>query len=382
MKTLDLIFCLKPFSISTVCLLALLVFLISAPDSSSQEQPATETSPPEMVLITGGDFYMGNDSNSDSSPRHLVTLSPFYISKYEITNRQYQAFCDATGRKYPEYWGNDTYHCGADYPDFPILGVTWADALDYALWQGGRLPSEAEWEYAARGGLVDQNYPSGAEHDSTLYTKHIKAPIPVGSFPPNGFGIHDMCGNVSEWVADIYGFDYYQHSPQQNPQGPQYGKFRCFRGGGWHTGPFCSRVYYRGGLKSNWVDFNVGFRIVKWKGDSASDTLEKIIEAEGIDAALKAFEDLKQQPPGTYYISNSELNDLGYKLTEADQIEEAIKIFKITTEEFFYSANAFDSLAEAYLTKGDRGQAKKYYKKALELNPYNKGSQEKLRELE
>jgi formylglycine-generating enzyme len=378
MKALDWFLFQKPFSISSICLVVMLTFFMSA--SASQSQPTA--APPEMVLLSGGDFHMGNDANSDSSPRHLVTLSPFYLSKCEITNSQYQAFCDETGHKYPEYWGNETYHCGSDYPNHPVIGVTWADASGYAKWQGGRLPSEAEWEYAARGGLVDQNYPNGADHDSTLYTKGIKAPVPVGTFPPNGFGLHDMCGNICEWVSDIYSYDYYYHSPRHNPQGPQYGKFRGIRGGGWHTGPFCSRVAYRGGLKSNWVDFNVGFRIAKWKGESASETIEKQIEAEGVDAAINAFEEMKQQPQGTCYVSRDELNDLGYKLIEADQIEAAIKVFKLTTEEFSYSANAFDSLAEAYLTKGDHGKAKKYYKKAVELNPHNKASQKKLKELE
>ena len=180
-------------------------------------------------------------------------------------NVQYQRFCEETGHRLPEFWGMAGFRCGPDFPNHPVVGVSWSDAVAYAAWRDQRLPTEAEWEYAARGGLVGKNYPNG----DTLHPSdgnHNKSgqggPVAVGSYPPNGYGLHDMQGNVVEWVADFYAADYYASSPAANPQGPESGRFLVIRGGGWHSGPYCNRVYYRNALPPNWVDFNVGFRCV------------------------------------------------------------------------------------------------------------------------
>ncbi len=116
-------------------------------------------------------------------------------------------------------------------------------------------------------------YPFGDELDpstanySPLEEEHIRlspgGTMPVGQFPPNGFDLPDMSGNVVEWVADLYDPDYYSRSPKENPQGPDIGKHRVIRGGGWHSGPYCNRVYFRNALPANWVDFAVGFRVAK-----------------------------------------------------------------------------------------------------------------------
>jgi hypothetical protein len=110
------------------------------------------------------------------------------------------------------------------------------------------------------------SYPNGKTlHPSDgNYTKSGKGcPVAVGSYPPNGFGLYDMQGNVVEWILDFYHPNYYSSSPSANPQGPSSGKFRVIRGGGWHSGPYCNGVYYRNALPPNWVDFNVGFRCAK-----------------------------------------------------------------------------------------------------------------------
>ena len=110
------------------------------------------------------------------------------------------------------------------------------------------------------------NYPNGEMlHPSDgNYTKSDKGgPVPVGSYPLNGFGLYDMQGNIVEWILDFYDRNYYSSNPSVNPQGPSSGKFRVIRGGGWHSGPYCNRVYYRNALPPNWVDFNVGFRCTK-----------------------------------------------------------------------------------------------------------------------
>ena len=231
-----------------------------------EREVAEEETPADIVLIPGGAFLMGADSEGDHSPVHAVRLDPFYMDRYEVTNAQYLRFCQATGHRLPEFWGRSGFRCGPDYPNHPVVGVSWWDALDYAAWCGKRLPTEAEWECAARGGLAGKDFPNGnsLQPSEGNYNKSGKAgPIAVGSYRPNGFGLHDMQGNVVEWVADFYEAAYYASSPGANPQGPERGRFRVIRGGGWHSGASCNKVYYRNALPPNWVDFNVGFRCVK-----------------------------------------------------------------------------------------------------------------------
>jgi len=223
----------------------------------------------ELVLIPDGEFLMGSDSEGDHSPVHKVQIDSFYMDKYEVTNAQYLSFCEETGHRLPEFWGMDDFRCGSHYPDHPVVGVSWSDAVEYAAWCGKRLPTEAEWECAARGGLVGMDYPNGdtLHPPDGNYTKAGKrGPVAVGSYPANGYGLHDMQGNVVEWVRDYYAADYYSSSPSENPRGPESGRFRVIRGGGWHSGAYCNRVYYRNALPPNWVDFAVGFRCVKDAG--------------------------------------------------------------------------------------------------------------------
>jgi iron(II)-dependent oxidoreductase len=228
--------------------------------------PPADVPTTEMVRIPPGEFIMGDDSEGDHHPPHRVWVRSFYLDVYEVTNAQYFAFCRATDRKLPEFWGSQRYRCGPDWPDHPVVGISSRDAEAYAEWVGKRLPTEAEWEYAARGGLAGNHYAHGDEIDSTTanYSRAgTGGTMPVGSYPPNGFGLYDMSGNVVEWVADRYAADYYANSPAENPTGPETGKFRVIRGGGWHSGPYCSRVYFRNGLPANWLDFNVGFRCAR-----------------------------------------------------------------------------------------------------------------------
>ncbi|KPJ60970.1 MAG: hypothetical protein AMJ46_04125 [Latescibacteria bacterium DG_63] len=217
-------------------------------------------------MIPGGEFVMGSGTEGDHSPAHKVHIDSFYMDKYEVTNAQYLLFCKETGRKMPEFWGIDKFRCGPDFPDHPVIGVSSYDAEAYAEWCGKRLPTEAEWEYAARGGLEGKDFPSGDTIDSTLANcsrSGTGGTVPVGSYPANGFGLHDMAGNVCEWVSDYYDGEYYSRSPTDNPKGPETEKFRVIRGGGWHSGPHCSRVYFRNALRGSWIDFNVGFRCAK-----------------------------------------------------------------------------------------------------------------------
>ncbi len=245
------------------------IILICCVFSSTRAQSPLESTPPGMVLVPGGTFLMGSNANEHSSsfPAHMVSLSPFYMDEREVSNGEYYKFCMEKGHKFPEFWGMDIYKSGPDFPDHPVIGVSHFDATLYASWAGKRLPTEAEWEYAARGGLEFIAYPYGekADHNEARFNdpEAPKGPVKTGSYAVNGFGLFDMSGNVWEWVSDWFDVKYYSESPEKNPGGPPGGTFRVIRGGGWHSGGGCVSVSYRNGLPQNWVDFAGGFRCVK-----------------------------------------------------------------------------------------------------------------------
>ena len=222
-----------------------------------------------FVEIPSGAFAMGGDTEPDHRPIHHVEISSFRLTKFHVTNAQYAAFCGVAEHHFPEFWGQDRYHCGPAFPNHPVVGVSWLDASAFAEWAGGRLVTEAEWEYAARGGFEGEAYPFGDEIDPTKANYARTGPTgtaPVGSYAPNGYGLHDMCGNVVEWVTDRYDPTYYTRSPKADPPGPETGKHRVIRGGGWHSGVSCNQVFWRHALPLSWVDFNVGFRCAKDTG--------------------------------------------------------------------------------------------------------------------
>ena len=221
-----------------------------------------------MVLIPGGEFIMGKDSDkgNDFSPSHKVKLNPFYIDKHEVTNREYLRFCIETKHRLPEFWNTEIFRSGESFLDYPVIGISWYDALEFAKWAGKRLPTEAEWEFAARGSLKDKEFPNGNKwtkenpvQDKNGWKNFIE---PVCSEEPNGYDLYDMASNVWEWTADGYTEDYYSISPYENPKGPQKKTNKVIRGGSWHSGTMCKKVYYRKGLTANWCDFAVGFRCV------------------------------------------------------------------------------------------------------------------------
>lgn len=258
-------------------LIFLFLFLPLMTDCRQKRTQAKEEFPEasiqqEMVLIPGGTFTMGKVPGPDATfiddAAHQVRIDTFYLDKYEVTNARYYEFCQETGHSLPEFWGMDAFYSGMKFPDHPVVGVCWSDARKYADWAGKRLPTEAEWEYAARGGLSQKNFPSGNQLDSTLanYYGTYGHPLTVGSFPANGYGLHDMAGNVVEWVSDFYAKDYYLVSPIGNPPGPMIGKRRVIRGGGWRSGKGCNSCWFRQSLRPYWVDMNVGFRCARDKG--------------------------------------------------------------------------------------------------------------------
>jgi len=219
-----------------------------------------------MVLIPAGEFEMGsNAGRNDEKPVHTVYLDAFYMDKYEVTNAQYKKFMDATGYKAPALWDDPRFND----PQHPIVGVDWNDANEYCKWAGKRLPAEAEWEKAARSGLVRKEYPWGdtlshedANYEGTGGKDKWEYTSPVGSFAPNGYGLYDMVGNVYEWCADWYDENYYASSPKLNPMGPGSGKERVFRGGSWYLS-FRLRVADRDRSDPTYYFSFVGFRCVQ-----------------------------------------------------------------------------------------------------------------------
>ena len=203
-----------------------------------------------MVTIPAAEFWMGRsqfqwlfDRNTeierdrlDDTPAHKVYLDSFSIDKYEVTNEEYARFSEATGAKPPWYWPKAKFPEGQER--FPVYNVSWAEAGAYCRWAGMRLPTEAEWERAARGDLDRKKYPWGDEDDlrNKGHLNYPSGPVAVGSFPPNGLGLYDITGNVWEWTNDWYSRDYYAISPDRNPKGPETGMYKIIRGGGWTDG--------------------------------------------------------------------------------------------------------------------------------------------------
>ncbi len=219
----------------------------------------------DMVYIPAGSFTMGSDlpdAPFDTKPEHTVDLDAYWIDRHEVTNQAYKVFLDATGHPWPRSW-DDKYPTGRD--DLPIAGVSWADAVAYCDSITKRLPTEAEWEKAARG-TDKRMWPWGNEWDvakanaGAINNAVLK---PVGSYPAGAspFGLYDMAGNVWEWVQDWYAAEYYTLQKWHNPAGPALGEFKVARGGAWTDAPLQTRTFVRLGIYPPDFPGNaVGFR--------------------------------------------------------------------------------------------------------------------------
>lgn len=224
------------------------------------------------VWIPAGPFLMGSEdemARPSEKPAHQVTVSGFYLDLHPVTNAQYARFVAETGHHPPKggspwtKWRKNDPPEG--YEDHPVVLVSWLDAVVYCEWSGKRLPTEAEWEKAARGGLSHQRYPWGQELaiEAANYEDAVGKTTAVGIYPANGYGLVDMAGNVWEWCADWYEDGYYAKSPDTDPQGPQKGSERVLRGGCWHREAAslrCSNHYHN--APKNVVN-SVGFRCAR-----------------------------------------------------------------------------------------------------------------------
>ncbi len=274
-------------------------------------------SQPKMILVEGGSFSMGNSytdkermGGDDEKPVHKVTLSSFYIGVHEVTVKEYKEFCNAASHKMPpapnKKWMESHIATKKHYPspakkwwgwnpNFPMHKVAWEDAIEYCNWLSGkaglekcytknedfgwdlnlskkgyRLPTEAEWEFAARGGNKTKGYRySGSNNVKEVawvdVTTELVGPKKVKTKKPNELGIYDMCGNVWEWCSDYYHSGYYKFSPGKNPFYSVSQPYRVLRGGSWHYRAEYATVTSRDGPKPGFSNYNYGFRLVRTK---------------------------------------------------------------------------------------------------------------------
>jgi formylglycine-generating enzyme required for sulfatase activity len=227
-----------------------------------------------MIMIPAGPFIRGSTKESgrlDEIPQMEIYLDGFLIDKYEVTNHQYIEFLLATRHKEPfNVYSEGPLSAELGIDHLPVVQVTWNDAEDYCLWIGKRLPTEAEWEKAARGN-DGRIYPWGNSlptEDHANYDREWDDGLAlrlIGSFPSgeSPYGVRDMSGNVREWVQDWYSEDYYKESPNRNPMGPGSGLLKVIRGGSWHSLESDIRVTARGKGGFALKTHGVGFRCAR-----------------------------------------------------------------------------------------------------------------------
>ncbi len=277
-------------SSKTILLLLLLSFLVSCNYHSllpkiipQAEKPVPKKhiaipEEPGMKFIPGGTFNMGSAAKKTEGPVHRVRVDSFYLDENEVTVYEYLRFCKATRRHMPKQpvWSDDEH---------PVVNITWKDARDFAAWSGKRLPTEAEWEYAARSTKPGTRYASDPKNsyfgsfgniaDESLLRIKVRFPVktryddgfvhsaPVGSFPANIFGVFDLEGNVLEWCSDWYGPDYYKNSAKNNPQGAAKGNYKIIRGASWNRSGDYLRSTYRSWYPPACAFDFLGFRCAK-----------------------------------------------------------------------------------------------------------------------
>ena len=256
------------------------------------ELPPEPMIPDGMVLIPEGEFQMGSndgDADNDEQPVHTVHLDAFYIDANEVTNGEFKDFVLANPAwqkdfidakfhdgNYLHDWNGNTYPLGQR--DHPVRYVSWYAVVAYAVWVDKRLPTEAEWEKAARGGLKRKQYPwgNGINFNRANYGKNIGETTPVGEYPSNDYGVYDIAGNVWEWCLDGYEVDFYANSSRRNPTAGANNvedivndfeniiDFRILRGAGWNSNPEWLRVSNRHGTSPAYAGIGaLGFRCAK-----------------------------------------------------------------------------------------------------------------------
>ena len=257
----------------------------AAAEAPSAKAHCTDDRAENICWVPPGPFWMGRTrlwlideigwqtrDRVDARPVHRVTLSGFWMDRNEVTQADYRDFTMSTGTPTPFHWRQGFPE---DAARLPIYNIRWDEAAAYCAFRGKRLPTEAEWEKAARGGLEGQSWPWGDRYrpepeegagdggppPPPARIGHPRGPTEVGSYPPNGYGLHDMVGNIAEWVADGYDLGQYAVSRARDPRGPEDAPYRVFRGGSWaDTDERIASVFYRNFTRPDTRIHSIGFR--------------------------------------------------------------------------------------------------------------------------
>jgi len=238
--------------------------------SATRSQPApTICIEPRLVSIPGAWFLMGSNSGQDCErPVHRVWIDAFDLASTQVTNAEYQHFLRATGSQPPPFWCDPNFN----HPQQPVTAVSWFEADQYCQWLASqtarpyRLPTEAEWEHAARGDLEQNDFPWRNDPPQSLpdyATRWQTGPEPVARYAPNAFGLYNTCDNVHEWCSDWYDPNYYATSPDHNPRGPAQGQRKASRGGSWRHHVKVSRCSARSSIPPEFQYADYGFRIAR-----------------------------------------------------------------------------------------------------------------------
>jgi len=224
---------------------------------------------PVMVRVPEGWFWMGCETGrDDEKPEHRVWVDAFDLAVYQVTNEEYACFLTAMSYPEPPYWNDSSFN----HPKMPVVALSWDEAVNYCEWltratgKPYRLPSEAEWERAARGGAERSLYSWGDAPPELVsdYAERWKdGPEPVGLYPPNAYGLYNVGDNIHEWCADWFNASYYGCSPERNPRGPNNGSRRASRGGSWRHHIKISRTAARSSIPPEFKYADYGFRVAQ-----------------------------------------------------------------------------------------------------------------------
>ena len=234
---------------------------------SALSQPELPEPNPQMVTIPAGWFLMGSDAGQDNEcPIHRVYVDAFQLAAHQVSNAEYAMFLRRQGKLPPPFFHDINF----SHPQQPVVGVSWFEATEYCAWlrsitgRNFRLPTEAEWERAARGGVDGKLFAWGDAPPESLpnyASRWQTGPEPVGQSGPNAFGLFDICANVHEWCCDWFSPDYYAATPERNPQGPESGIRRASRGGSWRHHIKVTRCAARSSIPPHLQYADYGFRV-------------------------------------------------------------------------------------------------------------------------
>lgn len=230
-------------------------------------RPAEGLLEPTLVRIPEGWFLMGSEVGQDNErPVHRVWVDGFLLAACQVTNADYSHFLHATASQPPPFWDDRNFN----HREQPVVAVSWIEAVKYCDWlsvatgRNYRLPTEAEWECAARGGRDSELFPWGNARPQSLpdYEKRWRTgPEPVAQYAPSSYGLYDICENVHEWCSDWYQANYYANSPERNPRGPETGDRRASRGGSWRHHIKVTRCAARSSIPPRFQYADYGFRV-------------------------------------------------------------------------------------------------------------------------